>query len=101
MTNSDEREQGAAEVEATEAVGVEAAAVELALAAAESAGAQAEEVATVEIMELLHEHVPLTLLADLADPAGPASPEILEEEGLPDVAWWEAGEGPGAAGEGE
>ena len=64
----------------------EEAAVDLAVAAAESAGARAEEVATAEMMDLLHEHVPLALLADLADPAGPASPEILQEEGLPEVS---------------
>jgi len=48
-----------------------------------------EEQATAEVMALLGEHVPLTLLADLAQPTGPASPAILEDEGLPDVAWWE------------
>lgn len=68
--------------------------VESAVAAAVGASAHAEAAATVEIMDLLHEHVPLTLLADLTDPAGPASPDILEEEGLPDVAWWEGGERP-------
>ncbi|NLF06042.1 MAG: hypothetical protein GX593_13735, partial [Actinomycetales bacterium] len=52
-------------------------------------------------MRLLSEHVPLTLLADLAQPAGPDSPEILEDEGLPEVAWWSSdaqtddGEAPG------
>ncbi len=40
-------------------------------------------------MGLLTEGVPLALLADLADPAGPASPAILEDEGLPEVAWWD------------
>ncbi|WP_225753997.1 hypothetical protein [Actinotalea sp. Marseille-Q4924] len=48
--------------------------------------------ASQEVMSLLSEHVPLALLADLAIPEGPASPEILSEEGLPDVAWWEGGE---------
>lgn len=42
---------------------------------------------TAEMMHLLHEGVPLTLLADLASPGGPDSPEILAEEGLPDVGW--------------
>ena len=32
------------------------------------------------VMELLRQGVPLTLLCDLADPAGPASREILEVE---------------------
>lgn len=40
------------------------------------------------VMGLLSEHVPLSLLVDLADPQGPASDEILKEEGLPDDAWW-------------
>lgn len=42
-----------------------------------------------EVMKLLGEHVPLALLADLAIPTGPESPRILEDEGLPEVAWWE------------
>ncbi len=50
-----------------------------------------EERASEDVMRLLSEHVPLTLLADLAQPTGPDSPEILEDEGLPEVAWWEAG----------
>lgn len=49
--------------------------------------------ASAEVMNLLSQHVPLALLADLALPTGPASPAILEEEGLPEVAWWEPGEG--------
>lgn len=40
-------------------------------------------------MGLLTEGIPLALLADLADPDGPASPVILEDEGLPEVAWWD------------
>jgi hypothetical protein len=48
--------------------------------------------ASQEVMSLLSEHVPLALLADLAIPEGPASPDILTEEGLPEVAWWEGGE---------
>lgn len=39
------------------------------------------------VMELLHDHVPLTLLVDLAD--APASEQVLREEGLPDQRWWE------------
>lgn len=41
-----------------------------------------------EMMSLLEEGVPLALIADLASPGGPSSPDILEDEGLPDVAWW-------------
>lgn len=53
----------------------------------------ADEEASQEVMHLLSEHVPLALLADLALPDGPASPEILSEEGLPEVAWWDHEEG--------
>ena len=49
----------------------------------------AVEQASAEMMALLSEHVPLALLVDLAEPAGPPSPAILEDEGLPEVAWWE------------
>ncbi|NLF04098.1 MAG: hypothetical protein GX593_03695 [Actinomycetales bacterium] len=41
-----------------------------------------------EVLDLLAEGVPMALIADLADPAGPPSPVILEEEGSPDEAWW-------------
>lgn len=51
-----------------------------------------DEEASQEVMSLLSEHVPLALLADLAIPSGPESPQILQDEGLPDVAWWEGGE---------
>lgn len=40
------------------------------------------------VMDLLAEHVPLTLLADLAA-AEPRSEAILQAEGLPEDAWWE------------
>jgi hypothetical protein len=56
---------------------------------AESAEAATEEQASVDVMALLGSHVPLALLADLAQPEGPASPTILKDEGLPDVPWWE------------
>ena len=60
-----------------------------------------EEAAT-EVMSLLEQHVPLTLLADLASPEGPSSPVILEDEGLPEVAWWDEEEsGATDAGPGE
>lgn len=48
-----------------------------------------DERASAGVMALLGEHVPLALLADLAEPTGPQSPTILEDEGLPEVAWWE------------
>jgi hypothetical protein len=40
-------------------------------------------------MELLEEHVPLSLIMDLTAPDGPASKEILDAEGAPEQAWWE------------
>jgi len=40
-------------------------------------------------MDMLHDHVPLSLLCDLTSPDGPASAEILAEEGVPDTHWWE------------
>jgi hypothetical protein len=46
------------------------------------------EDATGTVMDLLAEHVPLTLLADLAA-AEPRSEAILQAEGLPEDAWWE------------
>ena len=39
------------------------------------------------VMDLLHGHVPLTLLVDLVD--APASEQVLIEEGLPEQSWWE------------
>ncbi|WP_448061301.1 hypothetical protein [Cellulomonas hominis] len=45
--------------------------------------------AAASMMDLLAEHVPLTLLADLAAVEGPGSAEILDDEGLPQDAWWE------------
>lgn len=41
------------------------------------------------VMSLLHDHVPLALLCDLAGQESPQSAEILEAEGSPDVHWWE------------
>lgn len=55
----------------------------------EDAPEATEEQASAEVMALLSEHVPLALLADLALPEGPASPTILEDEGLPEDPWWE------------
>ncbi|TKR27266.1 hypothetical protein FA014_01370 [Cellulomonas hominis] len=63
--------------------------------AAEPDGRAAEGDASGVVMDLLAEHVPLTLLADLAV-AEPRSEAILVAEGLPEDAWWE-GEDEGAA----
>ena len=41
------------------------------------------------VMDLLEEHVPLSLIMDLTAPAGPASREILQTEGEPELHWWE------------
>ena len=40
------------------------------------------------VMNLLAEHVPLSLILDMAVPAGPHSGEILRPR-VPDDAWWE------------
>lgn len=42
------------------------------------------------VMEMLGEHVPLSLIMDLSAPAGPDSEAILDDEGAPDQAWWES-----------
>jgi hypothetical protein len=42
--------------------------------------------------DLLAEHVPLALIVDLVNPEA-TSAEILESEGLPDVAWWDESDG--------
>jgi hypothetical protein len=55
---------------------------------------------SASVMDLLAEHVPLALLADLAAPDGPVSQAILETEGMPDDAWWEGDDRP-ATPEGE
>jgi hypothetical protein len=41
------------------------------------------------VMSILQEHVPLALLVDLTDTEGPASAEIMAEEGGPETRWWE------------
>ena len=41
------------------------------------------------VMGLLHDHVPLSLLVDLAQPATFDSRAILEAEGEPDTPWWQ------------
>jgi hypothetical protein len=49
------------------------------------------------VMDLLADHVPLTLLVDLVD--APPSQQVLVEEGLPEEPWWE--QDPGRAPEQE
>jgi len=55
------------------------------------AAAPAEELAPEDalVMGLLSQHIPIALLCDLSAPEGPASEQILAEEGLPETAWWE------------
>jgi len=43
------------------------------------------------VMEMLSEHIPLSLLIDMASPDGPHSAELLESEGLPTEEWWNQG----------
>jgi hypothetical protein len=50
--------------------------------------------ADVAVMELLAEHVPLSLIMDLVMPAGPHSTELLLEEGHP-IGGWQQGPEPG------
>lgn len=38
---------------------------------------------------MLQGHVPLSLLCDISTPGGPASAEILTEEGGPVEPWWQ------------
>ena len=40
------------------------------------------------VMEMLSEHIPLSLIMDMVSPDGPHSAELLESEGLPDEEWW-------------
>ncbi len=42
-----------------------------------------------ECMDMLAEHVPLSLIMDIAGAADPKSADILAAEGRPEVAWWE------------
>ncbi len=42
-----------------------------------------------KVMEMLQEHVPLSLLLDLTEPSGPESEEILAAEGEPQTRWWD------------
>jgi hypothetical protein len=56
--------------------------------AAGSTAAAPSDADTQPAKDLLAEHVPLALIVDLVAPES-TSAEILESEGLPDVAWWE------------
>ena len=47
-----------------------------------------EESTNSNVMELLSEHVPLSLIVDLSAPQGPDSEDILSSEGVPEDSWW-------------
>jgi len=49
---------------------------------------QAVENTAEPVMEMLSEHIPLSLIMDMASPDGPHSAELLESEGMPDEEWW-------------
>ena len=49
--------------------------------------ADAAGVGPEPVMEMLSEHIPLSLIMDMASPDGPRSAELLESEGLPDEEW--------------
>ena len=50
---------------------------------------QGEIAPSDQVMDLLEEHVPISLLMDLVAPAGPDSRDILDTEGAPEQAWWD------------
>jgi hypothetical protein len=50
---------------------------------------QSETAPSEQVMDLLEEHVPISLLMDLSAPAGPDSRDILDTEGAPEEAWWD------------
>ncbi|GAB3678237.1 hypothetical protein [Angustibacter aerolatus] len=54
-------------------------------------GDQIEDAQAEQVMDMLEEHVPLSLLMDLTAPTGPDSRAILEAEGVPEQHWWEQG----------
>lgn len=45
------------------------------------------------VMDMLGDHVPLSLLMDLTVPQGPDSEQLLDEEGLPADSWWDLADG--------
>ena len=55
----------------------------------QGSGRPVEDEQAEQVMELLEEHVPLSLIMDLTAPAGPDSQEILRAEGEPEQHWWE------------
>jgi hypothetical protein len=44
-----------------------------------------------QVMGMLSQHVPLSLIMDLSAPAGPDSTAICDAEGEPEQPWWDAG----------
>lgn len=62
-----------------------------------SAPAEASTSGSEHVMDMLGEHVPLSLLMDLTSPTGPDSVSIHDDEGLPEDSWWDLVEGDGSA----
>jgi len=69
---------------------------------ADGAAADAEDSTSgsEHVMDMLGEHVPLSLLMDLTSPTGPDSVTIHDDEGLPADSWWDA-DGEAAATDGQ
>ncbi|MEJ5945235.1 hypothetical protein WDZ17_07990 [Pseudokineococcus basanitobsidens] len=59
--------------------------------AATPGGADDSTSGSDHVMDMLGEHVPLSLLMDLTSPAGPDSETISADEGLPEDSWWDEG----------
>jgi len=58
-----------------------------------AAGTEDSTSGSEHVMDMLGEHVPLSLLMDLTSPTGPDSVTIHDDEGLPEESWWDgAGE---------
>ncbi|WP_299035671.1 hypothetical protein [uncultured Pseudokineococcus sp.] len=49
---------------------------------------------STHVLGMLGDHVPLSLLIDLAAPTGPDSVTIHDDEGLPADSWWDLGDEP-------
>ena len=60
---------------------------------ADGAAADAEDSTSgsTHVLGMLGDHVPLSLLMDLAAPTGPDSVTIHDDEGLPADSWWDLG----------
>lgn len=84
-----ENHENPADAAASETAASETAASDATAATSDGAVVVPSAATPPSVMDLLAEHVPLALLADLAAPDGPVSQAILETEGMPDDPWWE------------